>query len=56
MEQEDKSKSFDGLNRTFMELKHYCIIDNGEIVKVLIAPLWNWNLEKTITIAARAPS
>ena len=30
-------------NRTFMELKSPCTIDNETIPRVLIVPLWNWN-------------
>ena len=30
-----------GSNRTFMELKFYILIYFSELIRVLIAPLWN---------------
>ena len=32
------------LNRTFMELKSNCYPNKGTAERVLIEPLWNWNL------------
>ena len=35
-----------GSNRTFMELKFRFALPGGTQSKVLIAPLWNWNMRK----------
>ena len=31
-------------NRTFMELKYICVVPASNQAKVLIVPLWNWNI------------
>ena len=34
---------FEGSNRTFMELKWSTLSSDSFWIRVLIAPLWNWN-------------